>query len=259
MSKAEMIICHKCGCEKPLSDYYFRKDSQTYRKTCRACRNAARNRALLAPARLEATRENDKLKQQRRRKLKGEVINAQRREAYEENRGKILDRNKTWRRENWDAVVKQRNESGYTRRSQNKWYHERGKFNLQFVISERLRGRLRRALRNGRNPNASKTTSVLKLIGCSVEQLIIHLEAQFQEGMSWDNYGDWHIDHIRPCNSFDLEDPREQEACFHFTNLQPLWGRDNILKGDKLTADTESGRGDRIAPVTPPTPPGMRD
>jgi hypothetical protein len=239
MPKGEVIICSKCGCEKPLSEYDFRKDSQTYRKTCRECRNAAKRRALLPPEQLEAIREADKLKQRKRRKLNGEVINVQRREAYEENKETILERNKAWRRDNWDAVAKQRRESGYNRRSQNKWYHNKGKFDLQFVISERLRGRLRRALRNGRNPNASKKTSVMKLIGCSVEQLISHLETQFQEGMSWDNYGNWHIDHIRPCNSYDLEDPNEQEACFHFTNLQPLWGRDNILKGDKLPNDTE--------------------
>jgi hypothetical protein len=100
MPKGEIIICHKCGCEKHLSDYPFRKDSQTYRKTCRDRRNAARNRALLAPERLEATRETGKLKQRRRRKLKGQLINGQRREAYEENREKIFDRNKTWRRDN---------------------------------------------------------------------------------------------------------------------------------------------------------------
>jgi HNH endonuclease. len=53
--------------------------------------------------------------------------------------------------------------------------------------------------------------------------------------MSWDNYGrdGWHIDHIRPCASFDLTDPEQQRQCFHYTNLQPLWAADNIRKGAK--------------------------
>ena len=51
--------------------------------------------------------------------------------------------------------------------------------------------------------------------------------------MSWDNYGDWHVDHIRPCASFDLTNEDEQRICFHYKNLQPLWGPDNLEKGSK--------------------------
>ena len=51
--------------------------------------------------------------------------------------------------------------------------------------------------------------------------------------MSWDNYGDWHIDHIRPCCSFDLSKIEEQEKCFHYSNLQPLWAEENMTKGGK--------------------------
>ena len=62
-----------------------------------------------------------------------------------------------------------------------------------------------------------------------------HLEALFQPGMTWDNHAidGWHIDHIRPCTSFDLTDPEQQRQCFHYTNLQPLWAFDNISKSDK--------------------------
>ena len=52
--------------------------------------------------------------------------------------------------------------------------------------------------------------------------------------MSWDNYGEWHIDHIVPCASFDLSDPNQQRICFNFRNLQPLWAKDNQRKQDKL-------------------------
>ena len=79
-----------------------------------------------------------------------------------------------------------------------------------------------------------KTGKTLELTGCSKEELIRHLESKFTDGMTWDNYGEWHIDHMRPCASFDLEDPEEQKRCFHWTNLQPLWAQDNIRKGAKF-------------------------
>ena len=78
-----------------------------------------------------------------------------------------------------------------------------------------------------------KKGKTLELTGCSKEELISHLESKFKDGMSWDNYGAWHIDHIRPCASFDLTDSDEQKKCFHWSNLQPLWAQDNIQKGAK--------------------------
>jgi hypothetical protein len=75
-------------------------------------------------------------------------------------------------------------------------------------------------------------------VGCTIDELKIHLESLFVEGMTWENYGNgtnkWNIDHIIPCLYFDLTDAEEQRKCFHYTNLRPLWGIDNIKKGDKL-------------------------
>ena len=59
------------------------------------------------------------------------------------------------------------------------------------------------------------------------------LEAKFKEGMTWENHGEWHIDHIKPCVSFNLLDENEQKKCFHYTNLQPLWASENLSKGCK--------------------------
>lgn len=101
--------------------------------------------------------------------------------------------------------------------------------------------RLRHALRN-RIWNALSKQSVWKadgtaaLIGCSRETLLKHLEAQFLPGMTWENYGQWHVDHVRPCASFDLADLEQQRACFHYSNLQPLWRQDNLSKGAALPA-----------------------
>lgn len=78
-----------------------------------------------------------------------------------------------------------------------------------------------------------KSDHTLNLIGCSREQLVKHIESKFQDGMTWDNYGKWgwNIDHIIPCKLFDLSKPSEQRKCFHYTNLQPLWWKDNYQKG----------------------------
>ena len=90
-----------------------------------------------------------------------------------------------------------------------------------------------------------KKESVLNLTGCSIDFLKTYLEQKFTIGITWENYGKrgWHIDHIRPCSSFNMENLEEQKTCFHYTNLQPLWWRDNISKGDKLP-ETKNPIGD---------------
>jgi hypothetical protein len=73
---------------------------------------------------------------------------------------------------------------------------------------------------------------------CSISAFRKHLESQFQPGMSWHNYGQgkgkWNIDHIIPCNFFNMLDPVEQHMCFNYTNTQPMWQVDNLSKSDKL-------------------------
>ena len=84
-----------------------------------------------------------------------------------------------------------------------------------------------------------KKATFLEFIGCSVSELEKHLEYQFRNGMSWDNYGKsgWQVDHIKPCRSFNFALTEEQLECFHFTNLQPLWASENYSKGDKVLID----------------------
>ena len=82
-----------------------------------------------------------------------------------------------------------------------------------------------------------KSDKTLELLGASVTFVKKYLESLFQPGMSWDNYGEWHVDHIIPCASFDLNDPEQQKKCFHYTNLQPLWAADNIAKGARYKPD----------------------
>lgn len=98
-----------------------------------------------------------------------------------------------------------------------------------FAVQCALRSRLYEALKGN-----LKTSTTMTLVGCTAEQLRTWLEARFTPGMSWENYGSWEVDHKRPCSSFDLADPKQQRECFHHTNLQPLWRRDNRLKGNTL-------------------------
>lgn len=99
-----------------------------------------------------------------------------------------------------------------------------------------MRCRVNDALKNNK-----KSSYTLDLVGCTIEQLRSHIESQFESGMTWENYGNpngnhsdcWHIDHIKPCSSFDLSDPKQQKKCFHYANLRPLWAIDNLKKGNK--------------------------
>ncbi len=80
--------------------------------------------------------------------------------------------------------------------------------------------------------------AVLVLLGIAdksdpIRFLWIYLEKKYKKGMTRDNYGDWHVDHIKPCASFDLTDAKQQMLCFHYTNLQPLWAKENLQKGKK--------------------------
>jgi hypothetical protein len=77
-----------------------------------------------------------------------------------------------------------------------------------------------------------KNNTTQNLLSCTFEEAKRHIEIKFTEGMNWENYGKWHIDHIIPLSSANTE----QELCdlFHYTNLQPLWAADNFKKSDKL-------------------------
>lgn len=82
-----------------------------------------------------------------------------------------------------------------------------------------------------------KSGSPVRDLGCSLEELKTHLEQQFQLGMTWENWSrtGWHIDHIQPLSSFDLTDREQFLKAAHYTNLQPLWAKDNLVKHNKIS------------------------
>ncbi len=119
------------------------------------------------------------------------------------------------------------------RKQANKYKKDRRKTDIHYKLRENLRHRVWNSIKL---KSGSKSKKTMDLIGCSLQQLKSYLEKKFTDGMTWDNYGfyGWHIDHIIPCDSFDLTDVSQQKICFHYTNLQPLWAKDNFQKGNKI-------------------------
>jgi len=107
--------------------------------------------------------------------------------------------------------------------------NKRMKTDLNFKFRKALGTRISQALKG---LNKSKRT--MELLDCTIDELWTHLESKFKKGMTRENHGKWHIDHIKPCARFNLTDPEQQRVCFHYTNLQPLWASDNISKGAKI-------------------------
>lgn len=98
-----------------------------------------------------------------------------------------------------------------------------------YVLSRRLRNRLYYALKQR---FWKKGTKFNEYIGCSLDELKTYIENLFIDGMSWENQGEWHLDHIIPLDSANSEE--ELYKLCHYTNLQPLWAKDNIVKGKKV-------------------------
>ena len=152
----------------------------------------------------------------------------------QEHPERVAETNKAWKQENKKRLAT--------------YYRYKLKNDLNFRLADRLRGRLRSAIRN-----KQKVGSAIRDLGCSNEDFIIYLEDKFEEGMTWENWSQtgWHIDHIRPLSSFDLEDRDQFLAAAHYTNMQPMWAHDNLSKG-KQYGPTRRGSGLRAGHVEEP-------
>ncbi|MFA5031209.1 MAG: hypothetical protein WC495_06515 [Patescibacteria group bacterium] len=106
------------------------------------------------------------------------------------------------------------------------------KTDINFKMAHYLRNRLRISLHQNQ-----KSGSAVEDLGCSISDLKVYLESKFQDGMNWNNWGinGWHIDHIRPLSSFDLTNRDEFLKACHYTNLQPMWAKENWDKGTSLS------------------------
>jgi len=160
---------------------------------------------------------------------------ARRTEWISKNREGIQKKHKEYISKNRDYWLQwtrdwKRNRSPEAKEIHNKYKRAYRKMRCEkdpvFKLRQQLASRIWSAL-----SGAQKSAHTMELIGCTVEELWIHLESQFKQGMTRSNYGIWHCDHIKACAKFDLTDPTQQRICFHWTNLQPLWATDNIRKG----------------------------
>lgn len=118
-----------------------------------------------------------------------------------------------------EKYIKQQNEYG-----KNKYRTDK-----KFALKKNLRDRLSKALKA---KNWKKNTKFSQYIGCSLDELKNHLEKQFTQGMTWENYGEWEVDHIKSLGNSKTEQEMYERS--HYTNLQPLWRLDNIKKSNKI-------------------------
>lgn len=169
-----------------------------------------------AKAYRQANKERDSAKRKEYKQANKDRILAANKEYYEKNKNKVLQANKKWRKAKAETSPS---------------------YKMQIILRERVRG----LISKGRMGYKKHSTSQLyrKLLGCSISDFMVYMETNMAYGMNWDNYGfrGWHIDHIKPCAAFDLTDDKQVAECFHYTNMQPLWWRDNISKGAKYQHD----------------------
>lgn len=169
------------------------------------------------------------------KKAKVKKYNANRAEAkklwYKQNKEITIERacerqktpeakavKKQWYEKNKEQIKKRSNEFTKKRR----------KRDPLFRVVDALRSNLNNALR-GR----AKGRRTLDYLTISIEEFKLYIQNKFTEGMTWENYGEWHLDHIKPISSFDHSDEEQIKLCWHYTNFQPLWAKDNLAKGCK--------------------------
>ena len=218
-------ICSKCNIKKSLSEFHKDKSKlDGYRPDCKEC--VIKRTQKYYFINIKEIREknniysknyyrNNKEKRQQYIYNLGEKIVDYQTEYYKKNKKYFQNYGKDYRKINKEKIKEYRNNKYNT--------------DINFKIKVNLRHRIYMALKNN-----YKTKKTLELLGCTVEHLKKHLKSRFAEEMTWDNYGKWHIDHIKPCSKFDLSKPEEQKVCFHYTNLQPLWEIDNLKKSDNI-------------------------
>lgn len=185
---------------------------------CQKCYHASRylrdKDRILSNQNSEQKRKNAK---ERYKKKKASILEYQKK-FYAKNRDRILDKQRSYYKEN--------------RADRIKWQVDREKeriiYDVSFLLRKRIRSRLKMAMKN-----KYRSGLAIESLGCSIDELKVYLEFQFQDGMSWENYGEWEIDHIVPLFKFDLTNSEQVKKACNFSNLQPLWKKDHYKKSQK--------------------------
>lgn len=207
-----MKECSKCQNTFNLDEFHkSRKGKYGRVSVCKACR---------------------KLESQSRKKQKAKYDKTYR----HNNKERIQKYQKYWKQKNKDKVLEyQRKYRDKYKDKVNakaaKYMSKRLEGNITVKLAHNIRKRLYKAVKYNRR------YSSITMLGCSIEHLKKYLEDKFYkhpdtgEMMTWKNYGKWHIDHIKPLISFNLTDENQLRQACHYTNLQPLWAKENISKG----------------------------
>jgi hypothetical protein len=218
--KMNSKICKGCNKIKTIEEFSKSNRKDGLQTQCKECNKQYRN----------IYKKEIKLKMQNYYQKNKDGLSKQKKNYYQNNKTKLKEKMRIYYINHKSKLNEKMKEYHIKNKKiinnrQNKYCSNKLKTDINFKIKHYLRRRLNNALR-GR----SKSAKTIQLLGCNIDQLKNHLESQFTEGMSWLNYGKWHIDHIKPCASFDLSKPKEQRKCFNYINLQPLWAEDNLRK-----------------------------
>lgn len=226
--KTDTKHCNKCDTTKTVDQFYEdRSKKDGLRTQCKACACASRksyraaNREEIAAKKkiyYEANREQIAEKGKRYREENHEAVQERKRIYRESNREALAEKQRLWLAEN--------------REWRREYTRDRRANDPVFRFVDCTRARLRKILNGTRShPEA------LALLGCTRQEYRDHLESQFTEGMSWENHGEWHVDHIIPVSAFDQNKLDERAICWHYSNTQPLWAEDNMAKGASIPTE----------------------
>lgn len=230
-----MKYCKACEQGYQLdSDHWLQEPYKTKQGEPRIIYRCRQSRNKENLRRYEAKREERLASMHKYQEENKEYLLAQKKAYYLQNRDEIRAKRREYYKENTAkalaSIQEARKKSDYhTRKNQSDMY--RRLFDTQYKLSCNLRSRLGAAMSTYLN---DRTVSAVRDLGCTIEELVSHLQARFQEDMTWENYGEWHIDHIIPLSSFDLEDIEQAKLACHYSNLQPLWAIDNLRKNNKV-------------------------
>ena len=205
-----------------FKEYYKKNKDKVLKK------NKAYNESQKAKLKKETYNKSEKGKKIRTIWIKKNLdkVRAKNRKSYHKNKIKNLEYSKKY----YESIKSDPDKNEKFRKRVNLNNKKKRKNNPHYKVKQNLSRRLRTILTEIKKP---KNIEILKLIGCSLEDLKKYIEKKFKKGMNWQNYGKWHVDHIIPCSKFDLTNLAQQRKCFNFKNLQPLWAKENILKSDR--------------------------
>lgn len=227
--------CYRCQKHKKLTSFYNNKRGLFGKSDdCKTCHSEDAKIRRDKNKNTPEYKQKSKLKYQENKEYHSE----QGKKYYKKNKKKVLARHKKWRINNKEKTrINHKNWYENNRelklRQNAEWEINQIKNNPAFKIKKNLRSRLSIFLRG-----KAKYEKIIELLGCDLKFLKKHIEKKFKKGMTWDNYGSiWHVDHIIPCAAFDLTKKKQQEKCFHYSNLQPLFSEENLKKSDKIIID----------------------